>query len=68
MYFMYFAIFCFDEPGTGELRETTRPAHLAYLKKHLQGVGATRRPFPAAVLGPELEGVSVIGLGASSGR
>jgi uncharacterized protein len=31
---MYFAILCFDKPGTGELRETTRPAHLAYLKQH----------------------------------
>jgi uncharacterized protein YciI len=31
---MYFAILCFDKPGTGELRETTRPAHLAYLKMH----------------------------------
>jgi uncharacterized protein YciI len=31
---MYFAILCFDKPGTGELRETTRPAHLAYLKNY----------------------------------
>jgi uncharacterized protein YciI len=31
---MYFAILCFDKPGAGELRETIRPAHLAYLKQH----------------------------------
>ena len=31
---MYFAILCFDKPGAGELREKTRPAHLAYLKQH----------------------------------
>jgi uncharacterized protein YciI len=31
---MYFAILCFDKPGTGELRETNRPAHLAYLKRY----------------------------------
>ncbi len=31
---MYFAILCFDKPGVGELREKTRPAHLAYLKQH----------------------------------
>jgi uncharacterized protein YciI len=31
---MYFAILCFDKPGAGELREKTRPEHLAYLKQH----------------------------------
>ena len=31
---MYYAILCFDKPGAGELREKTRPAHLAYLKQH----------------------------------
>ncbi|HEY5598400.1 MAG TPA: YciI family protein [Kiloniellales bacterium] len=31
---MHFAIICFDKPGTGEIRKTARPAHLAYLEKH----------------------------------
>jgi len=27
--------FFFDKPGAGELRETTRPEHLGYLKRQL---------------------------------
>jgi uncharacterized protein YciI len=29
---MPFAIYCVDKPNSGELRQTTRPAHLAYLE------------------------------------
>jgi uncharacterized protein len=28
---MLYAIYCVDKPGSGELRQRTRPEHLAYL-------------------------------------
>ncbi len=29
---MQFAIYCVDKPNSGDLRQKTRPAHLAYLE------------------------------------
>lgn len=35
---MYFAIICFDRPGTSMLRTKTAPAHLRYLVEHAANV------------------------------
>jgi|BEDMetMinimDraft_2_1075160.scaffolds.fasta_scaffold04786_3 uncharacterized protein YciI len=35
---MLFAILCFDKPARLDLRQATRPAHLAYLQSHAQRI------------------------------
>lgn len=31
---MLFSLYCLDKPGAGQVRASTRPAHLAFLRAH----------------------------------
>jgi uncharacterized protein YciI len=35
---MYFIIYCTDKPGNANLRATSRPAHVDFLKRHRDNV------------------------------